>query len=204
MKDLYPWWGKLVRRHSERQRRICHRGGENRKISSKWQIYYAGACNHYSWSGIHDLYNLTWRIMKRLENMYILIMKSHTIMRNWYVHFVVGCCIIETIMYRNHTIRFWSGWGRVESDIQSCCGMERILIIHGSMMVRLFLPAEPLFVIGVMAENGRYPWSDWGRDDGGVLIMDMFYWDIRGKSRSRCDICVRNIHRNLRALCAAA
>lgn len=125
-------------------------------------------------------------------------------MRNWYVHFVVGCRIIETIMYRNHTIRFWSGWGRVESDIQSCCGMERILIIHGSMMVRLFLPAEPLFVIGVMAENGRYPWSDWGRDDGGVLIMDMFYWDIRGKSRSRCDICVRNIRRNLRALCAAA
>ena len=52
--------------------------------------------------------------------------------------------------------------------------------------------------------NGRYPWSDWGRDDGGALIMDMFYWDIRGKSRSRCDICVRNIHRNLRALCAAA
>lgn len=99
---------------------------------------------------------------------------------------------------------FWSGWGRIESDIQSCCGMERILIIHGSMMVRLFLPAEPLFVIGVMAENGRYPWSDWGRDDGGALIMDMFYWDIRGKSRSRCDICVRNIHRNLRALCAAA
>lgn len=34
--------------------------------------------------------------------------------------------------------------------------------------------------------------------------MDMFYWDIRGKSRSRCDICVRNIRRNLRALCAAA
>lgn len=68
----------------------------------------------------------------------------------------------------------------------------------------IVLPAEPLFVIGVMAENGRYPWSDWGRDDGGVLIMDMFYWDIRGKSRSRCDICVRNIHRNLRALCAAA
>ena len=147
------------RRHSERQRRICHRGGEKRKISSKWQIYHAGACNHYSWSGIYDLRNLawciiyvfylmldmgcnvinfssrineeiklknkkifigvyktwmryaawfaeTWCIMKRLENMYLLIIKSNTAMRNWYVHSVVGCRIIETIMYRNHTIRF--------------------------------------------------------------------------------------------------
>ena len=51
------------RRHSERQRRICHRGGEKRKISSKWQIYHAGACNHYSWSGIHDLRNLAWCII---------------------------------------------------------------------------------------------------------------------------------------------
>ena len=53
----------------------------------------------------------TWCIMKRLENMCLLIIKSNTAMRNWYVHFVVGCRIIETIVYRNHTIRFWSGWG---------------------------------------------------------------------------------------------
>ena len=174
----------------------------NEEIKSKNKKIFIGV--YKTWMRYAAWSAETWCIMKRLENMYILIMKSHTIMRNWYVHFVVGCRIIETIIYRNHTIRFWSGWGRIESEIQSCCGMERILIIHGSMMVRLFLPAEPLFVIGVMAENGRYPWSDWGRDDGGALIMDMFYWDIRGKSRSRCDICVRNIHRNLRALCAAA
>lgn len=47
-----------------------------------------------------------WCIMKRLENMYLSIIKSNTAMRNWYVHFVVGFRIIETIMYRNHTIRF--------------------------------------------------------------------------------------------------
>ena len=174
----------------------------NEEIKLKNKKIFIGV--YKTWMRYAAWFAETWCIMKRLENMCLLIIKSNTAMRNWYVHFVVGCRIIETIMYRNHTIRFWSGWGRVESDIQSCCGMERILIIHGSMMVRLFLPAEPLFVIGVMAENGRYPWSDWGRDDGGVLIMDMFYWDIRSKSRSRCDICVRNIHRNLRALCAAA
>lgn len=73
------------------------------------------------------------------------------------MHFVVGCRIIETIMYRNHTIRFDPDGGELSLIYNPAAAWKRILIIHGSMMVRLFLPAEPLFVIGVMAENGRYP-----------------------------------------------
>ena len=95
----------------------------NEEIKSKNKKIFIGV--YKTWMRYAAWSAETWCIMKRLENMYILIMKSHTIMRNWYVHFVVGCRIIETIMYRNHTIRFWSGWGRIESDIQSCCGMEK-------------------------------------------------------------------------------
>ena len=34
-KDLYLWWGKLVRRHPERMWRICYRGEESRKLVTR-------------------------------------------------------------------------------------------------------------------------------------------------------------------------
>ena len=82
---------------------------------------------------------------------------------------------------------------------QSCCSMRQssyyLWEFDGESVVSV---GKPLFCDW---GNDRKRWATlkwWGQEWWGVLIMGMFYWSIREKSRSRCD--TMSGHSNLKAL----